>query len=247
MRSVLLILLLIIPLTSHAGGIFDLPPLPPPEHYGDLIIDQFSSQQEVEGVAFSHWQHRRHFTCNVCHTELGFSMQANQTGIREEDNRSGRYCGACHNGLTAFALKPNCQRCHTGKLADNRGKFRDWLPMDMPRTLFGNEIDWVLALQEKRITPATSLDVPAGNMFLDRDLVLEAEWNFVPPAVFPHQKHLGWMDCNMCHPDLFMIKKKSTEHFYMAEILKGRFCGVCHLKVAFPMDDCVRCHPGMNK
>jgi hypothetical protein len=29
----------------------------------------------------------------------------------------------------------------------------------------------------------------------------------------------------------------------MARILKREFCGVCHLTVAFPMNDCKRCHP----
>ena len=28
----------------------------------------------------------------------------------------------------------------------------------------------------------------------------------------------------------------------MSRILKREFCGVCHLTVAFPMDDCKRCH-----
>ena len=33
----------------------------------------------------------------------------------------------------------------------------------------------------------------------------------------------------------------------MSAILNGEFCGVCHLTVAFPMDDCQRCHPGMKE
>jgi hypothetical protein len=28
----------------------------------------------------------------------------------------------------------------------------------------------------------------------------------------------------------------------MARILKAEFCGVCHLSVAFPLDNCERCH-----
>jgi hypothetical protein len=37
-------------------------------------------------------------------------------------------------------------------------------------------------------------------------------------------------------------KKKTTKHFSMDRILKGEFCGVCHLTVVFPMNDCKRCH-----
>ena len=32
----------------------------------------------------------------------------------------------------------------------------------------------------------------------------------------------------------------------MKYILEGKFCGVCHLNVAFPLDDCQRCHPDMH-
>jgi c(7)-type cytochrome triheme protein len=67
----------------------------------------------------------------------------------------------------------------------------------------------------------------------------------IPPAVFPHKDHTVWLDCDNCHPDLFNIKKKGT-HFSMNELLNGNFCGVCHTKVAFPMDECKRCHPAMR-
>jgi hypothetical protein len=29
--------------------------------------------------------------------------------------------------------------------------------------------------------------------------------------------------------------------------LAGEFCGVCHMTVAFPMNDCKRCHPAMKE
>ena len=28
----------------------------------------------------------------------------------------------------------------------------------------------------------------------------------------------------------------------MAEIYEGKYCGVCHVHVAFPLLDCQRCH-----
>ena len=65
-------------------------------------------------------------------------------------------------------------------------------------------------------------------------------------AVFPHQAHLEWMGCDMCHPDVFIVKKNGTENLNMAEILKGGFCGKCHLSVAFHLNNCNRCHPGIG-
>jgi c(7)-type cytochrome triheme protein len=82
-----------------------------------------------------------------------------------------------------------------------------------------------------------------SSMNFDRTVELTAEMGRIPPAYFSHKSHLDWMNCDMCHPKLFNIKRKATEGFSMNEILKGNFCGVCHLNVAFPIDDCSRCHP----
>jgi len=82
-------------------------------------------------------------------------------------------------------------------------------------------------------------------MPFDKELLLQAEMGNIPPAVFPHRTHSEWMKCDTCHPSVFNIKAKTTKHFRMAAILKGQFCGACHLTVAFPMDDCSRCHPGI--
>jgi hypothetical protein len=32
----------------------------------------------------------------------------------------------------------------------------------------------------------------------------------------------------------------------MKHILDDKFCGACHMKVAFPIDDCKACHPSMK-
>jgi c(7)-type cytochrome triheme protein len=78
-------------------------------------------------------------------------------------------------------------------------------------------------------------------------LRLPYPWNYVPPAYFPHQAHTHWLECANCHPDIFNIEKKTTESFVMKYILKKKFCGVCHLKVAFPLDDCKGCHSAMAR
>jgi c(7)-type cytochrome triheme protein len=63
----------------------------------------------------------------------------------------------------------------------------------------------------------------------------------MPDIVFSHQKHSVWNGCEVCHPQVFSIEKGATP-YTMQDIFDGRFCGACHSKVAFPSDDCQRCH-----
>jgi c(7)-type cytochrome triheme protein len=229
-----------------AWGNFPLPPEPPPELYGNLLINRTSGKSGVKPVAFSHWSHRRKYTCRVCHSELEFAFRADATEITEAENQAGKYCGACHNGQIAFGHdKANCEKCHNGNLGYGKEKFA--VTADLPVTKSGNGIDWVRALEEKRIAPATFLRVkPTADIAYDKTLTLEAEWAFVPPAIFPHRIHTDWLECSNCHPEIFNIRKKSTKHFEMTRILKGEFCGACHLNVAFPISECKRCHPAIK-
>jgi len=245
----LIVLLFFMPLGSVASrGFFKLPVLPEPAQYGNLMLDQGATENNMQPVSFSHWLHRENFTCSVCHEEIGFSLEANETGVTEADNRAGRYCGACHNGWQAFSVSKteNCGKCHNGDLGFSRDKFTRFSAEFFPTTPFGNRIDWVSALRMGLIKPKPSPQQEQAPSSFKKQLTLIAEWNYVPPAIFPHDSHLEWMSCGLCHPDTFMIKKKSTEHFRMREILKGKFCGVCHLSVAFPLDDCQRCHPEID-
>jgi c(7)-type cytochrome triheme protein len=244
---VLLGLLLLVPPLVLAARFWDLPKALPPPQFGDLLLDRVSSANQVKSVYFSHWRHRVRYTCRVCHWELDFAFQAGQTEITETDNRNGLYCGACHNGRVAFGHdQANCERCHTGQLRPDLEKF-DELRASLPKNTFGNQINWAAAARSGRIDPVYSLYRP-GEQPLDfrKRLELKAEWQYVPPAFFPHDIHARWLDCANCHPDIFNIKKKGTAHFLMQYILEERFCGVCHLRVAFPMDDCHRCHPGIK-
>ncbi len=231
---------------AAVSGYFDLPPLPRPEEYGNLLINRLTKEKGVKSVYFSHWQHRTLFTCRVCHSELEFNMKVNTTEITESASRKGRYCGACHNGKTAFRHEKNCERCHTGVIHSNNEKFELFSRFDFPQTDYGNKIDWVEAMKRRLIVPNRYLKSKSQDIQYDKKLNLEAEWSMIPPAIFPHRAHTAWLDCNNCHPELFTIKKKGTKHFSMNKILQGEFCGVCHLTVAFPMDDCRRCHPGIK-
>jgi c(7)-type cytochrome triheme protein len=231
---------------AHGAIGWLLPATAPPDQYGTVLISRTSAASGQQPVVFSHWLHRTKYTCRVCHFELYFAMQTNATEITEEKNRAGEYCGACHDGKEAFGhTEPNCGRCHAGDVAAGAKDFGRL--SFFPENPFGNGVDWMAALDEGKIKPRQSL--------LEKDYVqvpyrksfdLEAEWARIPPAVFSHASHNRWLDCSICHPDIFNIRKKSTAHFEMKYILEGKFCGACHLTVAFPIDDCKRCHPGLR-
>jgi c(7)-type cytochrome triheme protein len=247
MNRILAALLLVVALGTAASAHFNLPPLASRDEYGNILLNRTSTQNGVQPVTFSHWQHRKYYTCRVCHTELDFNMKANTTEITERDNRNGRYCGACHNGKLAFRPNGNCDKCHNGNIAYGANKFEDFFQQPFATTGFGNGINWVDALERKLIKPATYLKKKSQDINFDKLLILEAEWSIISPSVFPHKAHIAWLDCSSCHPEIFNIKKKTTKHFTMSAMLSGDFCGVCHLNVAFPMDDCQRCHPGMKE
>lgn len=233
------------PPSQPAQPWFKLPEHPPAEVFGNLLINRSAAFAKVKPVVFSHWSHRLRYTCRVCHLELDFALKRNGTGITEEANRGGAYCGACHDGKTAFGhTEANCARCHTGEIRSAGEGFARLA--GLPPAKFGNGVDWSAALASGRITPADTLSPGQKRMTIDRTVSLDAEWAMVPPAVFSHADHTRWLDCANCHPAIFNIKKKTTQHFSMKAILAGEFCGACHLNVAFPLDDCRRCHPRMK-
>ncbi|MBI4690754.1 MAG: hypothetical protein HY754_10905 [Nitrospirae bacterium] len=231
------------------GGEWNLLPTLPAEEYGNVLINRTSEKNNVKPVTFSHWIHRRKHTCRVCHFELEFNMKVNTTEISEAANKSGKYCGSpgCHDGKVSFGHNEgNCEKCHNGNRGYRKERFSEL--STFPKTKFGNRINWVRALKKGLITPADYLTIkPSDDIAFDKTLLLEAEWAMIPPAIFPHRSHVKWLDCNNCHPDIFNIKKKTTKHFSMEFLLKGEFCGACHLTVAFPMNDCKRCHPDTKK
>ena len=240
---VTLVLLSLAP--GSAGAYWDLPNTPPVEEHGNLLISRGSACSNVKSAVFSHWIHRQKFTCRVCHFELEFNMLANTTEITEAANKAGRYCGAagCHDGKAAFGHDPsNCDKCHNGNRSAGKEKFSAL--SKFPKAKYGNGVNWGKALDKGLITPVNYLTIKPPDETADiKPLLLEAEWRNIPAAVFSHKAHVKWLDCNNCHPDIFNIKKKTTKHFAMDRILAREFCGVCHLTVAFPMNDCKRCHP----
>jgi c(7)-type cytochrome triheme protein len=232
-------------LAVDATGHWTFPPPPPVEEYGNVLINRTSEKNNVKPVSFSHWMHRRKHTCRVCHFELEFGMKVGTTEITEEANKAGRYCGACHDGRELFGhSEGNCGKCHDGNVGNGAVKFTEmWR---FPSARYGNRIDWSAALEEKWITPVRYLSVPPmPDKVIDKKVELDAVWSGVSPSVFPHRKHTNWLDCNDCHPEPFRIQEKQSG-VRMSQILNKDFCGQCHGSVAFPLTDCIRCHPRMK-
>ena len=64
----------------------------------------------------------------------------------------------------------------------------------------------------------------------------------MPDTIFSHKIHAEINGCELCHPEIFVGVKKGMTKYTMAEIYDGKYCGACHIKVAFPLIDCQRCH-----
>ena len=116
----------------------------------------------------------------------------------------------------------------------------------LPKSKSGNYVDWVKALDEKKIEPRFDRNDPAVQpIVMDLNIVREVKGS-MPNVVYPHKQHTEWLDCSNCHPAIF-IPQKGANNISMAAILLGEKCGVCHGKVAFPVSECRRCHSQPKK
>lgn len=225
-----------------------------PDEYGKVVIDNYSTKSgKVAPVVFQHWLHRARYTCRLCHVDIGFAMKAGGTQITEEDNKNGLYCGACHNGGEAFGPQEtdkqgkvvrNCDRCHSfGKKVAFKYDFYSFKKR-FPRGRFGNGIDWMKAEEEKLITLKDYLpgvSIKRKEIQAPADFDIAAKEAKMPEIIFSHKKHTIWCGCELCHPEIFPIRKEEAP-YSMQDIFDGKYCGLCHDKVAFPNIDCQRCH-----
>lgn len=234
-----------------------LPKSPPePSSYGEVILKGDSANRQ-NAVVFDHWLHRAKFTCRVCHVDVGFAMQANNTGINAESNSSGFHCGACHDGKKVFAGTTlfaaacsdepggaQCERCHSaGKSGVRKYEYKAFTAK-LPKGTYG--VDWETAENSGAIKPADfveGLSVRAAQMKGRADFGMKPDYSFVNPILFSHTKHTVWNGCELCHPEIFPTAKKETVQYSMFLNIEGRYCGACHGKVAFPLNSCQKCHP----
>jgi len=113
----------------------------------------------------------------------------------------------------------------------------------LPKTEFGNYVDWVKALDTGLLKPRYDRFDPAVEpLVMDLDIVREVKAS-MPDVVFPHKPHTQWLHCSNCHPKIF-IPQKNANVINMSAILLGQKCGVCHGKVSFPITtkSCKKCH-----
>jgi c(7)-type cytochrome triheme protein len=113
-------------------------------------------------------------------------------------------------------------------------------------------VNWTAAVLQGYLNPRGSLDpdVEEEKPF-DLNIFIEAKVPLMNNVIFPHSIHTYWLSCNNCHPGIF-IPEAGANPISMDEIFRGKWCGRCHGKVAFPFgldadpDDprsnCNRCH-----
>lgn len=235
--------------------------LPAPDKYGQVIIDNFSRNAGTPPVKFDHWLHRAIYTCRLCHVDIGFAMEKNETKITAEANSKGFYCGACHNGIrtfkdhkifascltklgTAEEVK-RCDRCHIGTKTESQQNDYATFTVKLPKEKFGNLIDWEKAESESLIVPIDYLEGISNKrkpLKAQEDFSITSQSTWMSDIIFSHKKHALWNGCEVCHPDIFPNIKKNTHSYSMFDISEGKYCGVCHDHVAFPLNFCDRCH-----
>ncbi len=231
-----------------------------PHEFGNVLINNPSDKAGIAPVQFEHWLHRSMFTCRLCHVDLAFAMKGGGSNIKAADNKKGFYCGSCHNGKTTVNGKQvfascqlpfpqewsrNCERCHSvGRQVKFEYDFYAYTAK-YPKERFGNGINWEKAASDGviKLTDAIEgISIKRAPMKVQKDFTLTAKVAGMADIIFSHEKHTIWSGCEGCHPEIFVGIKKGMTKYSMAEIYEGKYCGVCHINVAFPLLDCQRCH-----
>ena len=143
-----------------------------------------------------------------------------------------------------------------GELKKNRYDLIDPTPdvislQHLPVDQYGF-VDWAKAIEDGLISPKETIDgslprLKAGDKEeFDGEILIRSKMSFMPDVIFPHSAHTVWLNCSTCHPRLFK-KKAGATRISMAGIWKGRFCGKCHDKVAFPTRNCFKCHSAVKE
>jgi len=126
---------------------------------------------------------------------------------------------------------------------------RDWLAEllpTLPKDKSGKP-DMSEGLSEKLIAPRPGLTRNAKDQpVLNLNVELVPARQPAMKVVFSHQSHTQWLGCPNCHPVIFKMKG-GADPITMAALYGGKYCGVCHGKVAFAIPtSCARCHSAMG-
>lgn len=86
---------------------------------------------------------------------------------------------------------------------------------------------------------------PAFGEYADVVLNRLAEQSGMRPVVFPHWFHRIRFRCKVCHHELGFRMRAGSNQITMAEIIDGKFCGMCHNgEIAWSVERCDICHSG---
>ena len=110
----------------------------------------------------------------------------------------------------------------------------------LPPALYGNRVDWVQALETGKIVPKGDISGDAEPEIFDLDIVMPVKAS-MDHVRFSHKIHTQWLTCDSCHAGLFEMEQGASE-ISKAKMIAGENCGLCHGRVAFPIEDCKRCH-----
>lgn len=66
---------------------------------------------DAGNVTFPHSVHIEMYGCGECHPDL-FKAKYGADRMTMEAMEKGQFCGACHDGDTAFSVKDACNSCH---------------------------------------------------------------------------------------------------------------------------------------
>lgn len=250
---ILVVLLCLFPVTTFSSNI------PLPQDLGKVLLNTTSKKAGMAPVVFDHWLHRSKFTCRLCHIDIGFAMEKGETGINADLNIQGLYCGSCHNGnrtidgKEVFAAcaekvaeeeKKRCARCHSKGTERQREYQFEKFTENFPRLAGGSSIDWEKAEDDGIIKP---IDFLPGISFHRDPLKAQEDFSieitsWASDVIFSHKKHAVWNGCEVCHPQIFPSSQKGTVKYSMFQIMRGEYCGICHLEVAFSVWICNKCH-----
>lgn len=102
------------------------------------------------------------------------------------------------------------------------------------------EVDWIALIENGTINPRAERTAQGKMEILDLDIMMKNTQQ-MPWVRFPHRTHTLWLACKNCHEGIFKATA-GANNISMNDIFRGKYCGVCHNKVAFSIFQCERCH-----
>jgi len=118
----------------------------------------------------------------------------------------------------------------------------------LPKDDDGN-IDWMAALESKAIRPSGIINKDEQDIGKTSDDDIELSTSGKPNrmVIFSHKVHTQWLTCTNCHNAIFKREAGSAQ-ITMDAIDEGKYCGVCHDKVALAQPSgCKGCHKPIKK